>query len=139
MQSGSAITIPDAALHKPALFKELSGFFASRGKKLPLPSRASNIPRNKGKNLGHWQEGSKSTPLLAGMDAEFMFGHYSNAKEATGISSHGKIETTCGKGEAKAASLGSHGDGQTMCEACRRCGCHKAVMSSAKCFQQLGA
>lgn len=43
--------VPDAARHRPAYFKDLSGFIASQDGKLVQPNRALNRHRNLGRSL----------------------------------------------------------------------------------------
>ena len=54
----------EAAPHKPALFKELSGFFTSRKQKLVLPSRALERRQSLTRRAGHQRIRSRSQPPL---------------------------------------------------------------------------
>ena len=115
--------VPDAARHKPAYFKELSGFFSSRDDKLVLPSRALTRRQLLGKCSGHEQSGCKMSPTIVGKDYE----HASNRKVGmekglTGESSH-QLDAAVAKEGPPRIDGKVEGDVFLPCKSCMECPC----------------
>jgi hypothetical protein len=114
--------IPDAARHKPAYFKELSGFFTSQDEKLVLPSRALDRRPNLRKSMDRKPSGSRSPPALT-EDTEGI------SKRLVAKSSE-RLNVLAGKMMAM-ASAGSDERGAGMfCNACRDCPCRTGTIKA---------
>jgi hypothetical protein len=118
--------IPDAARHKPAYFKELSGFLASRDKQLVLPSRAFDYRQNPGKSLVH--EGSKSTLSHALVeDGEGTPNGKADAGEMPAKKSSERLNILAGKVTVMMSARPDEGGAGMLCKACRDCPCRAST------------
>jgi hypothetical protein len=125
--------VPDAALHKPAYFRELSGFFASRDDKLVLPSRALDRRQNPGKRLDHNQPGSKSPPALIEEDVEGADNDKARVEKGGRNKSCEKLSAAAGKGNANISAGTDERGAEMLCKACRECPCrHRATKGLRK-------
>lgn len=113
------------ARHKPALFQELSGFFASRKHKLILPSRALDRHRSSLRRLRHQRGRSNSEPCLRSMNAE---------KQATGVIDSQVRFSTGERGGTNKATLSSLtvAEFEFLCAACKTCPCQTKAVGITK-------
>jgi hypothetical protein len=113
--------VPDAARHRPAYFKELSGFIARQVEKPILPSRVLNRRQNLDRILKPKPAGNKLSPTLI-VDADNTSNRGAMVDEGIANKSNEKLDLLSAK-MVGLISAGSHDRAPGLCRACRECPC----------------
>jgi hypothetical protein len=113
--------VPYAARHRPAYFKELSGFIAGQDEKLILPSRALNRRQNLDRILKLEPAGNKLSPTLI-IDADNTSNRGAMVDKGIANKTNEKLNLLSAK-MVGLISAGSHDRAPGLCRACRECPC----------------
>jgi hypothetical protein len=117
--------VPGTAHHRPAYFKELSGFIARQDENLILPSRVVNHRQNMDRILKLKPAENKLSATLI-VDADSTFNRGAMVDKGIANKSNEKPNLLSAKAVGL-ISAGSHDRAPGLCRACRECPCRTSA------------